>query len=110
VIGGLLWVIHVGSPQLETVNRATMYVQKPHWLDYDPLALAVLVIGIGIIELLALRPATVSLIRRNVAQNQPDRDMTPRDPTGWLIANYPFERSHRFSGIEPNSVLRDYSR
>jgi hypothetical protein len=42
--------------QLETGNRyrATMYVQKPHWLDYDPLALAVLVIGIGIIELLAL--------------------------------------------------------
>jgi len=25
-----------------------------HWLDYDPVALAVLVIGIGIIELLAL--------------------------------------------------------
>ena len=40
--------------QLETVNRATMYVQKPHLLDYDPLALAVLVIGIGIIELLVL--------------------------------------------------------
>ena len=40
--------------QLETPNRATVYVQKPHWLDYDPLALAVLVIGIGIIELLAL--------------------------------------------------------
>ena len=42
--------------QLETGNRsrATMYVQKPHWLDYDPVALAVLVIGIGIIELLAL--------------------------------------------------------
>jgi len=40
--------------QLEMVNRATMYVQKPHWLDYDPLALAVLVIGIGIVELLAL--------------------------------------------------------
>src|SRR5262245_44182972 len=39
--------------QLQTLNRAT-YVQKPHWLDYDPLALAVLVIGIGIIELLAL--------------------------------------------------------
>ena len=36
------------------VNRAAMYVQKPHWLDYDPLALAVLVIGIGIVELLAL--------------------------------------------------------
>ena len=42
--------------QLETGERyrATMYVQRPHWLDYDPLALAVLVIGIGIIELLAL--------------------------------------------------------
>src|SRR5262249_19926741 len=42
--------------QLETGNRsrATIYVQKPHWLDYDPVALAVLVIGIGIIELLAL--------------------------------------------------------
>jgi len=40
--------------QLETLNRATVYVQKPHWLDYDPLALAVLVIGIGIIELLVL--------------------------------------------------------
>jgi hypothetical protein len=31
-----------------------VYVQKPHWLDYDPLALAVLVIGIGIIALLVL--------------------------------------------------------
>ena len=42
--------------QLETVNRyrATTYVQRPHWLDYDPVALAMLVIGIGIIELLAL--------------------------------------------------------
>ena len=42
--------------QLETGERytATMYIQRPHWLDYDPLALAVLVIGIGIIELLAL--------------------------------------------------------
>jgi hypothetical protein len=42
--------------QLETGERyrATIYVQRPHWLDYDPLALGVLVIGIGIIELLAL--------------------------------------------------------
>jgi hypothetical protein len=32
----------------------TMHVQKPHWLDYDPVAPAVLVIRIGIIELLAL--------------------------------------------------------
>jgi hypothetical protein len=42
--------------QLETVNRyrATIYVQRPHWLDYDPVALAMLVIGIGIIELFVL--------------------------------------------------------
>ena len=26
---------------------------RRHWLDYDPVALAVLVIGIGVIELLA---------------------------------------------------------
>src|SRR6266566_9270694 len=25
-------------------------------------------------------------------------------------ANYPFERSHRFAGIQPNSGHRDYSR
>ena len=30
-----------------------MYIQRRHWLDYDPVALAVLVIGIGMIELLA---------------------------------------------------------
>jgi hypothetical protein len=40
------------------VNRRTgwriMYIQRRHWLDYDPVALAVLVIGIGMIELLAL--------------------------------------------------------
>ena len=40
--------------QLETLNRVTTYAQKPHWLDYDPLALAVLVIGIGVVELLVL--------------------------------------------------------
>ena len=28
--------------------------QRLYWLDYDPVALAVLVIGMGIIELLAL--------------------------------------------------------
>jgi len=28
--------------------------QKRYWLDYDPVALAVLLIGIGMIELLAL--------------------------------------------------------
>jgi hypothetical protein len=31
-----------------------MHVQRRHWLDYDPVAFAVLVIGIGLIELLAL--------------------------------------------------------
>ena len=29
-----------------------MYIERRHWLDYDPVALAVLVIGIGLIELL----------------------------------------------------------
>jgi hypothetical protein len=31
-----------------------MRVQSRHWLDYDPVALAVLVIAISIVELLAL--------------------------------------------------------
>jgi hypothetical protein len=31
-----------------------MYAQKRHWLDYDPVAVAVLVIGLGTIELLAI--------------------------------------------------------
>jgi hypothetical protein len=31
-----------------------MYAQKRHWLDYDPVALAALVIGLGMIELLAM--------------------------------------------------------
>ena len=31
-----------------------MYVQKRHWLHYDPIAVAVLVIGIAVIELLAM--------------------------------------------------------
>ena len=30
-----------------------MHLLSRHWLDYDPVALAVLVIGIGMIELLA---------------------------------------------------------
>ena len=33
---------------------STGEVRERHWLDYDPVALAVLVIGVGIIELLAL--------------------------------------------------------
>jgi hypothetical protein len=31
-----------------------MFVQKRHWLDYDPVAVAVLVIGLAMIELLAM--------------------------------------------------------
>jgi hypothetical protein len=31
-----------------------MHTHRWHWLDYDPVALAVLVIGIGLIEFLAL--------------------------------------------------------
>jgi hypothetical protein len=32
-----------------------MYIiQRRHWLDYDPVAFAVLLLGIGIVELLAL--------------------------------------------------------
>jgi hypothetical protein len=31
-----------------------MYGQKQHWLDYDPVAVAVLAIGLGMIELLAM--------------------------------------------------------
>jgi len=27
-----------------------------------------------------------------------------------VVANYPFERSHRFAGIQPNLGHRDYSR
>ena len=34
-------------------GRRVMHIQSRHWLDYDPVALAVLVIGIGMIELLA---------------------------------------------------------
>jgi hypothetical protein len=29
-------------------------MRNRHWLDYDPVAVAVLVIGIGLIELLAM--------------------------------------------------------
>jgi hypothetical protein len=34
-------------------GRRVLHTQRRHWLDYDPVALAVLVIGIGMIELLA---------------------------------------------------------
>lgn len=31
-----------------------MYGQNQHWLDYDPVAFAVLAIGLGMIELIAM--------------------------------------------------------
>jgi hypothetical protein len=40
--------------ELEEQGRRIMYIKSRHWLDYDPVALAVLVIGIGVIELVAL--------------------------------------------------------
>ena len=39
---------------LETRERVAMRVQGIHWLDYDPVALAVLLIGLSIVELLVL--------------------------------------------------------
>ena len=42
-----------GGPQLEERARL-MHIQRQHWLEYDPVAFAALVIGISIIELLAL--------------------------------------------------------
>jgi hypothetical protein len=43
-----------GSAETGLSSRRTMYLPRRHWLEYDPVALAVLVIGIAIIELLAL--------------------------------------------------------
>jgi hypothetical protein len=31
-----------------------MYIPRRHWLDYDPVAFALLMLGIGMVELLAL--------------------------------------------------------
>lgn len=39
--------------QQAEIGRRIMHAQWRHWLDYDPVALAVLVIGIGLVELLA---------------------------------------------------------
>jgi uncharacterized protein YbdZ (MbtH family) len=42
-----------GDRALSGNREACHAYTKGHWLDYDPVALAVLVIGIGVIELLA---------------------------------------------------------
>ena len=49
-----LLTISVGLDVDRRTGWRIMYIQRWHWLDYDPVALAVLVIGIGMIELLAL--------------------------------------------------------
>jgi hypothetical protein len=36
------------------VRGGVMRLQRGHWLEYDPIALAALVIGIGIVMLVAL--------------------------------------------------------
>jgi hypothetical protein len=46
----ILALIKVASNRV----RDTMRTHGRHWLEYDPVALAVLVIGIGIVELLVL--------------------------------------------------------
>jgi hypothetical protein len=43
-------------------------------------------------------------VRGALSNERPYRDL------GNVIANYLFERSHRFAGIQPNSGLRDCSR
>jgi hypothetical protein len=52
------FVMHLNQFACRTTNRVgtgrRAMQTKRHWLDYDPVALAVLVIGIGAIELLAL--------------------------------------------------------
>jgi hypothetical protein len=40
--------------KLGRLNMGGMDIMRRHWLDYDPVALAVLIIGMGIVELLAL--------------------------------------------------------
>ena len=47
---GVLVARAISSP---TSRQRSEFQTARHWLDYDPVALAVLVIGIGMIELLA---------------------------------------------------------
>jgi hypothetical protein len=42
------------SSKFEEQGGVSCMAQKRHWLDYDPVAVAVLVIGLGMIELLAM--------------------------------------------------------
>ena len=47
---------------------------------------------------------TLGSVRGALSNERPYRDLRN------VVANYPFERSHRFAGIQPNSAYRDYSR
>jgi hypothetical protein len=42
-----------GSPEFVSQVRRVMRVQSGQWLDYDPLALVVLVLGIGAVAIIA---------------------------------------------------------
>ena|SRR5436309_5340418 len=43
-------------------------------------------------------------VRGALSNERPYRDLRN------VVVNYPFERAHRFAGIQPNSGHRDYSR
>jgi hypothetical protein len=43
-----------GAPRSPSGRGALMSVQSRHWLDYDPVALVVLVVGMSAVALLAL--------------------------------------------------------
>jgi len=45
---------HSANQEKKRALEREMDIMRRHWLDYDPVALAVLIIGIGIVELLAL--------------------------------------------------------
>jgi hypothetical protein len=47
---------------------------------------------------------TLGSVRGALSNERPYRDLRN------VVANYPFERSHRFAGIQPNLGHRDYSR
>ena len=64
-----------------------MHILRRHWLDYDPVALAVLVIGIGMIELLAwgIGNATDRMVRSAGTQSPLSRASARRIVTVAVI-------------------------
>jgi hypothetical protein len=59
------------------VNRRTGWriIRRRHWLDYDPVALAVLVIGIGMIELVRIDHLTLLISTAKSGHEYPDRGL-----------------------------------